>query len=105
MSFTKKLNNEYPNKYNEEIKQLHEADETQKQSDITNNTDHITNNTDQKVSINLPSQKNAKVKKSYLTLYLPDKDKKKLKNLAKKQGYTKVSHFVQDIIKQLPDMN
>lgn len=98
MSFTKKLNNEYPNKYNEEIKQLHEADETQKQSDITNNTD-------QKVSINLPSQKNTKVKKSYLTLYLPDKDKKKLKNLAKKQGYTKVSHFVQDIIEQLPDMN
>lgn len=60
-------------------------------------------NLKQDVSITIPKKEKNKFKKSYLTLYLPEKDIKNLRALAKAQGYTKISHFVQDLIEQLPN--
>lgn len=60
-------------------------------------------NLKQDVSITIPKKEKNKFKKSYLTLYLPEKDIKNLRALAKAQEYTKISHFVQDLIEQLPN--
>lgn len=84
-----------------EIEHKEKKETSTKQSKISSTSSKTSSN--KNVNIILPQKEKIKEKKSYLSLYLPDKDIKKLKTLSHAQGYSKLSHFFHDLIKQLPE--
>ncbi|WP_283605510.1 ribbon-helix-helix domain-containing protein [Lactobacillus gallinarum] len=98
MSFNAKADEKLIQKFKNEKEQLDQNITTSKSKKINSEVAEK-----QTINIKLPVQGKNKIKKSYISLYLPEEDKKKLKRLAREQGYAKVSHFVQDLIEQLPD--
>lgn len=98
MSFNAKADEKLIQKFKNEKKQLDQNIATSKSQKV--NSEFTEKQT---INIKLPVQDKNKIKKSYISLYLPENDIKKIKRLSKSQGYAKVSHFVQDLIEQLPD--